>query len=92
MNIHLPVVLKWVLTAAFSGWSCILLMVIIGEESPNIPFSLFSFFLIKFIAIGAAYATLKAANWCYNRDLFPELINAYIEKCNNEAEEEDEEL
>lgn len=80
MNIHLPASLKWVLTAAFFGWSCILLIVIIGEESPNMPLSLFGFFLIKFIAIGAAYATLKAANWCYDRDLFPRLINACVGK------------
>lgn len=88
MNIHLPVALKWVLTALFFGWSCILAIVIIGEDTPDMPLSLFDFFLIKFMAIGSAYATYKAANWCYDRDLFPRLIYAYIEKCDNMEDEE----
>lgn len=87
MKYHLPVVLKWVLTAAFFVWAAILTIVILGEDSPESKISFFEFFLVKFMAIGSAYATYKAAKWCYVQGLFPKLINTYIETCEKEEDE-----
>lgn len=87
MKYHLPVVLKWVLTAAFFVWAAILTIVILGEDSPESEISFFEFFLVKFMAIGSAYATYKAAKWCYVQGLFPKLINTYIETCKKEEDE-----
>lgn len=87
MKYHLPVVLKWVLTAAFFVWAAILAIVILGEESPESTISFFEFFLVKFMAIGSACATYKAAKWCYVQGLFPKLINTYIETCKKEEDE-----
>lgn len=86
MTPRLPVILKWMLTAAFFVWSCILIIVIMGEDSPEMTLSLFDFFLIKFMAIGSAYSTYKAANWCYVRNLFPKQVCIYIERCKEEEE------
>lgn len=87
MKYHLPVALKWVLTAAFFVWAAILAIVILGEDSPEMAISFFEFFLVKFMAIGSAYATYKAAKWCYVQGLFPKLINTYIEMCKKEEDE-----
>lgn len=87
MKYHLPVVLKWVLTAAFFVWAAILTIVILGEDSPESTISFFEFFLVKFMAIGSACATYKAAKWCYVQGLFPKLINTYIETCKKEEDE-----
>lgn len=87
MKYHLPVALKWVLTAVFLVWVAILAIVILGEDSPEMAISFFEFFLVKFMAIGSAYATYKAAKWCYVQGLFPKLINTYIETCQKEEDE-----
>lgn len=87
MTPRLPVPLQWMLTLAFLAWSCILAVVIMGDDSPESPLSLFDFFIIKAMAIGSAYSTYKAANWCYVRDLFPKLVYAYIEQCKKEEDE-----
>lgn len=87
MKYHLPVALKWVLTAVFLVWAAILAIVILGEDSPEMAISFFEFFLVKFMAIGSAYATYKAAKWCYVQGLFPKLINTYIETCKKEEDE-----
>lgn len=87
MKYYLPVALKWVLTAVFLVWAAILAIVILGEDSPEMAISFFEFFLVKFMAIGSAYATYKAAKWCYVQGLFPKLINTYIETCQKEEDE-----
>lgn len=87
MKYRLPVALKWVLTAAFLAWASILTIVIFGEDSHEMKISFFVFFLAKFMAIGSAYATYKAAKWCYVQGLFPKLINTYIETCKKEEDE-----
>lgn len=87
MKYHLPVALKWVLTAAFFVWGTILAIVILGEDSPDMTMSLSEFFLVKFMAVGSAYATYKAAKWCYVQGLFPKVVNTYIETCKKEEDE-----
>lgn len=86
MTYHLPNILKWGLTLAFLAWSCVLTVVILGEDSFDMPMSFFEFFLIKAMAIGSAYATYKAANWCYVRDMFPQYVRTCIEKCEKEED------
>lgn len=89
MNIQLPVALKWVLTAVFFGWSCILAVVIIGDDTPDMPLSLFDFFLIKFMAIGAVYSTYKVGEWLYRRSYFPDIVCKYIEESAKDVEDEE---
>lgn len=87
MKTPVPVALKWLLTLAFLVWSCILLVVIAGEDDPEMPLPLFDFFILKVMGGCSAYATYKAANWCYNRDLFPKLVYTYMEQCKKEEDE-----
>lgn len=82
-------VLQWLLTATFVAWSTVLLVMIVGEDSPEMQLSLFDFFLIKAMALCSAYATYKAGEWCYARSYFPPVICKYIEECKKDIEDEE---
>ena len=88
MKYRLSVALKWVLLAAFFAWSTIIFILIVGEDDPETQWTLSDFFLIKILAICAAYITYRAAVWCYGQDLCPKCIYVYIKKC--EEDEEDQ--
>ncbi len=87
MKKQLHPLFQWLLVAAFVVWSCALMVVIFGEDTPDMPLSIAEFFLIKMMGIASAYSTYKAGEWCYNREYFPALICKYIETCNEEGEE-----
>lgn len=89
MIIRLHPVLQWLLLAAFFAWGTILTVIICGDDNPDMPLSLFDFFLIKIMAGMSTYTTYKAADWCYRKDFFPALVRKYIEEC-DKMEEEDE--
>lgn len=89
MITRLHPVFQWLLLAAFFAWGTILTVVICGDDNPDMPLSLFDFFLIKAMAGMSAYTTYKAADWCYRKDFFPALVRKYIEEC-DKMEEEDE--
>lgn len=82
-------VLQWLLVAAFFAWSTVLLVMIVGEDNPEMQFSLFDFFLIKAMAVCSAYTTYKAGEWCYTRAYFPPVIIKYIEECEKDIEDEE---
>lgn len=92
MTARFPAIVKWLLTAAFFGWAMVLVIVICGEEAPDAPWSTIEFFMLKIMGVGSAYATYKAAKWCYDRGLFPKCIYTYMELCDKELDEEDDEL
>lgn len=89
MTIRLHPVFKWLLLAVFFAWGTILTVLICGDDNPEMPLTLFDFFIIKILAIMSAYSTYKAAEWCYRKDYFPALVRKYIESC-DKMEEDDE--
>lgn len=89
MKLYCQAVVKWALTAAFVVWGCVLMVVIFGEDTSDCPLSLFEFFIIKIMGISSAYSTYKAGEWCYKRNLFPTLVNVFIE-IGKEDHKEDE--
>lgn len=78
---------QWGLICLFLVWGCILMVVIFGEDNPNQPLPIVEFFGIKLMGIGSAYATYKAAVWCYVRDMFPALVRKYMEECDKMEDE-----
>ncbi len=89
MRTPLHPVLQWLLVVAFVAWFTILLVVIIGEDNPDMPLSIMDFFLIKIMAGCSVYTTYKAGAWCYYHDYFPAIVQAYIDTA---CEEEDDEI
>ncbi len=88
MKKQLHPMFQWLLVAAFVVWSCVLMVVIFGEDTPDMPLSIVEFFLIKMMGIASAYSTYKAAEWCYRKDYFPTLVRKYIESCDKMEEDE----
>lgn len=81
MRTNLRPLLQWLILAVFIVLGTILAILICGEENPTKPLSISDFLLIKAIAMVSAYATYKAAKWCYSRDYFPALVHKYFELC-----------
>jgi len=77
-------VLQWAVVAALVAWGCILAVVILGEDAPEMRLGIAEFFALKFMAIGSAYATVQAAGWCRRHGLFPTAVERMIEKCEEE--------
>lgn len=76
--------LQWGLTTAMCAWCCLLMLIILGEESPEMQMGFLEFFIVKLMAIGAAYATYKACAWCYRKGLFPDVLIREIRRCEEE--------